>query len=162
MPLHYHHYHSYLLLGFLDKSFESADQKLINHTNIINTSVLWEWYTPGFIKMSRCVLWGQWKLQHESSLQTFTLFLETLQETYVAWLCDDLGSHIYSPKPLQSFCSQSLQWWSYDSLAAGVAIISWSATVSLMQCPSTSTHTGTGARFADLGRMTGWVNPLVY
>ena len=53
-------------------------------------------------------------------------------------------------------------WWSYGSLAAGVAIISWSATVSLMQCPSTSTHAGTGTHFADLGRMTGWVNPLVY
>jgi len=44
---------------------------------------------------------------------------------------------------------------SYGSLAAVVAIISGSATVSLMQCPSTSTHTGTGTHYADLGRMTG-------
>ena len=28
-------------------------------------------------------------------------------------------------------------------------------TVSLMQCPSTCTHTGTGTHFADLGKMTG-------
>jgi len=52
--------------------------------------------------------------------------------------------------------------WSCDSLAAGGVIISWGAPVSMMQCPSTNTHTGTGTYFADLGGMTGSVDPLVY
>ena len=42
---------------------------------------------------------------------------------------------------------------------AASCIIGWDAAMLLMQCPP---YQYTGAHFADLGRMTGWLNLLVY